>query len=534
MKSVLLIRPLCAGDEPEFAEPLGIERIAGFLRAHGASDVRVFDRRLFAAERKAGITGEDAPAFFECLQAEYAGGRAPDVVGLSLMTAADIPDARRIITRLRSWWPKALFTAGGVYATCASGEVACSLPQGVVLLRGEGERQLLALASDGCGVVVRAGVGASAAADAKAGVSENSNVIANARLVACGHVCAVAGDSVSVADVATAERAGTRSSGGVNAIVNAETMTNTAVTASALDSPDDWAIPFRPDLERYVALGCAVNVHSSRGCPGSCSFCATPALPPKLRRWQPRSIGLVVDEIEQEAQRLQVAGLPAAFNFVDDDFGPLTRVEALAAELARRKLRIAFSLEMRLASLATQPKLAQRLSRLREAGLSRIFFGLESLNPATLARWRKPDVLAGLPDVLDAFRAAGVDLQVGYILWHGAQTVEGARAEVAQLHDLGIYTHQMAISRLIVFPGCALGAEGASGEGFQPMSDEAESFHRRFAQETSALASRWTALAIQEPTAAAQALLTGQTAHLASIRAELHDINEQSFEAFMR
>ena len=35
MTSVVLIRPLCAEGEPEFAEPLGIERIAGYLRAHG-------------------------------------------------------------------------------------------------------------------------------------------------------------------------------------------------------------------------------------------------------------------------------------------------------------------------------------------------------------------------------------------------------------------------------------------------------------------------------------------------------------------
>ena len=39
MTSVLLIRPLCEGDEPEFAEPLGIERLAGYLRAHGVPDV---------------------------------------------------------------------------------------------------------------------------------------------------------------------------------------------------------------------------------------------------------------------------------------------------------------------------------------------------------------------------------------------------------------------------------------------------------------------------------------------------------------
>ncbi len=37
----------------------------------------------------------------------------------------------------------------------------------------------------------------------------------------------------------------------------------------------------------------------------------------------------------------------AVFNFADDDFGPLERIEALVSELGRRSLKAAFSLELR-------------------------------------------------------------------------------------------------------------------------------------------------------------------------------------------
>lgn len=458
MPSVLLIRPLCEGDEPEFAEPLGIERLAGYLRAYGVGDVRVYDRRLYQAEWRSGIADEFTGGLFDDLRKAYPPGRAPALVGLSLMTSADVPDARRIMSRLGRWWPQATFMAGGVYVTGAPEEAARVLPRGVILQRGEGEAQLLALA---------------------------------------------------------------RATGA------------TGAEAPPFVSPDDWAIPHRPYPERYAALGCAVNVQASRGCPGACTFCATPLLPKQLRRWQPRDLRLVVDEMQQVAERLAAAGLPPIFNFVDDDFGPLFRLEGLADELGRRRLRVAFACEMRLVSLIGQPALAERLARLREVGLTRVFFGVESLDPATLERWKKPYDVSALPQVLEAFRTAGITVQPGYILWHAGQTVRGARAEVEGLRRLGIYSHRAALSRLIVFPGCALAHGSIDATGFQSMDAQAEAFCRRFSAKTGDLTRMWTQAAIAEPHAVAEAFLTGDGTRLATLRDALDEANERSFTLFM-
>ena len=291
-------------------------------------------------------------------------------------------------------------------------------------------------------------------------------------------------------------------------------------------------MPWRPDLVRYGALGCAVNVQSSRGCPGQCAFCATPGLPEDLRRWQPRDVALVVDEMEHEAQRLEAAGLPPIFNFVDDDFGPLVRVERLADELEARELRVAFALEMRLASLIGQPWLAERLARLREAGLTRVFVGVESLNPDTLRRWHKPYDVAALPEVLGALRSAGVAVQAGYILWHKGQTLEGARWEVDALRELGIYSHRAAMSRLIVFRGCALAREGVPAQGFEPLEAEAEDFLRRFSAKTADLADTWARAAIAEPYEAAKAYLGGDGTELLLIRQQFEEANAASYRMF--
>ena len=450
---VALIRPLCEGDEPEFAEPLGIERLAGYLRAHGVGDAAVFDRRLYQQERRASAaTG----SFWDDLRM-WCGTAGPQVVGVSLMTEADVPDALRMLSRIRAWWPQVRLAAGGLYVTTSPAEAARRLPTGVTLLSGEGEAALLAFV--------------------------------------CGN--------------------------------------EAKPEAPTFCTPDEWACAYRPHVERYAALGCAVNLQTSRGCPGNCAFCATPGLGPELRRWCPRDLRLVADEVAYEANRLMAAGLLPIFNFVDDDFGPLARVEELACELQRRKLRVAFALEMRLAALIGQPRLAERLVRLHEAGLTRVFVGVESCNAQTLRRWHKPYDVTALPDVLGALKAAGISVQCGYILWHRNQTVEGALAEVKELRQLGIYSHRAALSRLIVFEGCELARE--SGErGFQRMDPEAEAFYQHFSQASEELTHTWTQAAVAEPHAAAEAFLSGDDTRLTAIRRTLHAVNEQSFELFER
>ena len=517
MASVLLIRPLCEGDEPEFAEPLGIERLAGYLRERGARDVHVFDRRLYAAERRAGLTGLDAPGFYDEVRAAYEGTAGPSIIGLSLMTSADVPDTRRVVSRLGTYWPNALFVAGGMFVTTAPDAAARQLPERVVLLRGEGEVQLFELVQDDA--LRKRPLKRSSARHSEPGVINLEHCVYSGNRFA--GILRSAQDDRSV-----------RLSGGPHG----------GTFGSQPASPDDWAIPYRPHLERYGRLRCAVSVQSSRGCCGTCAFCATPTLPRELRRWSGRDEALVIDEVQAVAERLAAAGLPPVFNFVDDDFGSLERLESFAAGLLTRGLQIAFACEMRFASLVREPHLAERLARLHAAGLTRVFFGVESLDEATHSRWKKPIDVRALPEVLGCFRAAGVDVQVGYILWHGTQTPANAACEVDRLREFGLYSHRVAISRLIVFPGCdlaqlehgrdAAAVAVANAEGFEPMDADAESFYQRFSVAAVELTREWTQLAIVEPYAAAEAFLSGDAAEVNSLRERLADVNDRSYRLF--
>ena len=120
---IALIRPRCDYDEPEFQEPLGAEAVCGFLRAAGL-ECRVFDRLL-------GATAADLEAW------------GPDWVGFSLLTDADLPDALRLLQLLRATGRR--FFAGGLFVTTEPERVRAAFPADASLIRGEGERAVLAL-----------------------------------------------------------------------------------------------------------------------------------------------------------------------------------------------------------------------------------------------------------------------------------------------------------------------------------------------------------------------------------------------------
>ena len=266
--------------------------------------------------------------------------------------------------------------------------------------------------------------------------------------------------------------------------------------------PDAWARPSRDRLDQYLGLGGAINLRASRGCGGNCAFCATPGLPGPTHT--PRDIPLVVAEMAALAERY-----PPIFNFVDDDFGPLSRLEALTAALRERGLQAAFSLELRPSQLCQAG--LEDLKRWRGAGLCRIFTGLENLDPATLRRWGKPMDTAAVLQALGRCRAAGIETAAGYILWHDQSSPEAALAQMAILREQGLLNPKAALSRLILFPGSrlyqALGNEGPA----RPMAlpPRAAAAYRDLAQLLSPLLPLWVQAAGLLPNACCRQHLAG-------------------------
>ena len=219
--------------------------------------------------------------------------------------------------------------------------------------------------------------------------------------------------------------------------------------------PTEWPWLHRPDLQYYLDIGAPISMKSSRGCPGRCSFCITPLLPNGLNKWFGRNISDVANEMEYLSKHYY----PPAFNFIDDDFGALSRLVELTDELKQRNVRCAISLQLRANAIYNAPGYEQILPMLKERGVYFIFVGIESLNKETLEYFNKPiDPMKALKAV-QAIRNCGIFVNPGYILWHPLSTIESVKNEATMLRDAGFFTAKTCISNMGLFPGCALHKE---------------------------------------------------------------------------
>ena len=130
-----------------------------------------------------------------------------------------------------------------------------------------------------------------------------------------------------------------------------------------------------------------LRLYATRGCWGKCSFCDIIGLYSTSRgkSWRRRSAKHLVDEIEQLTQKFNTD----YFVFNDDQFlikgkRSLEHVESFTKELKRRGLKIKFELMCRADTIE-----CKAMSLLKDAGLQRVFLGLESFDPKQLQRYRK-------------------------------------------------------------------------------------------------------------------------------------------------
>ena len=219
----------------------------------------------------------------------------------------------------------------------------------------------------------------------------------------------------------------------------------------------------------------AFNLQGSRGCFGACRYCASPGMSTLAgARWRGRPPEHVVEEMALLCAHYGVR----SFNFVDEDFlGPdrvaEERARAFAAEIKRRKLNIAFSIQVRPASLN------HRIIRmLTSAGLIYVFMGIESDNPDDLSRWRRPQITNAWQYV-QHFRTRGAEVNAGVMLFHPHATLEGIERFAQRLHNHRLLEYRSAINRLDAMPGsyyyCQSMTDGkldASVAGPQPLSFE--------------------------------------------------------------
>lgn len=180
-----------------------------------------------------------------------------------------------------------------------------------------------------------------------------------------------------------------------------------------IDPLDRLPFPVRPSLETEETT----SVLASRGCYNGCSFCLIPTLNGGQAVWRGRSAANVAAEIAE----LTAAGKRDIY-FVDPNFigpGKAGKEDAVRLSHALADLGITFGLETR-ANDITKPL----VRNLCNAGLTSLLLGIESGSPRVLKRLCKRTTVAQNERAIAAVRDAGIEPEIGFIMFEPASTLD--------------------------------------------------------------------------------------------------------------
>ena len=198
-----------------------------------------------------------------------------------------------------------------------------------------------------------------------------------------------------------------------------------------LPSIEGAAVPFLPKTNVAQTLGLSTSFDAGRGCPYQCSFCTIINVQGRKSRFRS------ADDVEKLVRMNWAQGIHKFF-ITDDNFARNRDWEAIFDRLIelREKDGIPLGLMIQVDTLCH--KIPNFIEKSKRAGVTRVFIGLENVNPDNLTAAKKnQNKITEYRKMLLAWKAQGIMTLAGYILGFPADTPETIRRDIAIIqHEL--------------------------------------------------------------------------------------------------
>jgi radical SAM superfamily enzyme YgiQ (UPF0313 family) len=179
----------------------------------------------------------------------------------------------------------------------------------------------------------------------------------------------------------------------------------------SLSFPARHLVPF----ESYgVSKNQSGGIITSRGCVYSCGYCSSSLIMGK--KFRSRSPNNVVDEIEELVDNYNIHDIA----FMDDTFMlNKSRAHKIADEINARDLDVNF-----VASSRVDMVNKNLLNKLRDSGMSTIYYGVESGSQRVLNLMKKGITLKQAENAVKSAKNVGLDVLASFILGYPGETEE--------------------------------------------------------------------------------------------------------------
>jgi hypothetical protein len=184
-------------------------------------------------------------------------------------------------------------------------------------------------------------------------------------------------------------------------------------------------VPFLP--KHYVAhtIGLSTSFDAGRGCPYQCSFCTIINVQGRKSRFRS------ADDVERLVRMNWAHGIHKFF-ITDDNFARNREWEAIFDRLILLRERDGIPLGLMIQVDTLCHRIENFVEKAKRAGVTRVFIGLENVNPDNLAAAKKrQNRITEYRKMLLAWKAQGIITLAGYILGFPSDTPETIRRDIA-------------------------------------------------------------------------------------------------------
>ena len=183
-------------------------------------------------------------------------------------------------------------------------------------------------------------------------------------------------------------------------------------------------IPFLPREFVSRTAGTNTSFDAGRGCPFQCSFCTIINVQGRKSRFR------TADDIEKIIRDNYAQNITRFF-LTDDNFARNKEWESIFDRLAKLREvdRIPVGIMIQVDTMCH--KIDGFIEKAKKAGVTRVFIGLENVNPDSLAAAKKKqNKITEYRKMLLAWKAQGIFVYAGYILGFPGETPETIRRDI--------------------------------------------------------------------------------------------------------
>ncbi len=196
-----------------------------------------------------------------------------------------------------------------------------------------------------------------------------------------------------------------------------------------LPSIEGMPVPFLPKEYVKRTLALSASFDAGRGCPYQCSFCTIINVQGRKSRFRS------ADDVEHLVRLNWAQGIHKFF-ITDDNFARNKEWESIFDRLIALRERDGIPLGLMIQVDTLCHKIPNFIEKAKRAGVTRVFIGLENVNPDNLAAAKKrQNKITEYRKMLQAWKAQGIITLAGYILGFPSDTPETIRRDIAIIQE---------------------------------------------------------------------------------------------------